>query len=575
MLKEIVCDKFISNGKPRGPIRFFPGLNAVTGNESGTNSVGKSTFLMILDFVFGGTDYLTKSKEVHKENNAGLHTICFTFVFDGKEYHFRRSTNPSESNMVFVCDDKYEDIPGEEMSLEKYNGFLREKYKLTGEGQSWRSSVSRFIRVDRRDTLDTEKPLRESRHDSDEKSITDLLRIYEKYHIVAEQIRKQNNADAEEKAFKDAQKYEYIPNISGITEYRKNQSRIETLEIELEDLAQKSSEGLLELSAIQAEQIRIIKNKLASFRRQRTMLRTQRDSILQSKNEKNRGFTSNYYELQHFFPNIEISKLAEVEEFHRNMAKVLDGEIRESVRNLEALIGICEGQIEELENEQTRISQIPNVSRAALEQYADIQNELMTLKAANEAYRKRNELHANAVELREQVGKTIVDEARPIAQDLNTRMDGMNEGLYNESIKPPVLLIESPNSYSFYTDDDRGTGSRSKGVILLDLAILNSSNLPLVVHDSVLFANISNEVIEKILELYVKQKDKQIFIAIDKATPKAKELLAGKTVLHLTRDGNELFGRPWNKKEENDEQVTSVDGEAEHHRGGIEDGGKE
>ena len=58
MLMEIRCDDFKENDNVRKPITFYKGLNVVLGNESGTNSVGKSTFLMILDFVFGGDDYI-------------------------------------------------------------------------------------------------------------------------------------------------------------------------------------------------------------------------------------------------------------------------------------------------------------------------------------------------------------------------------------------------------------------------------------------------------------------------------------------------------------------------------------
>ena len=71
MLKKIQCDEFKTfEGKIRPPIEFHNGLNAVIGNESGTNSVGKSTFLMILDFVFGGEDYIRKSREVHKKQTV-------------------------------------------------------------------------------------------------------------------------------------------------------------------------------------------------------------------------------------------------------------------------------------------------------------------------------------------------------------------------------------------------------------------------------------------------------------------------------------------------------------------------
>ena len=49
MLKRIRCDKFREK-----EIIFHPGLNAVIGDEIASNSIGKSTLLMIIDFVFGG-----------------------------------------------------------------------------------------------------------------------------------------------------------------------------------------------------------------------------------------------------------------------------------------------------------------------------------------------------------------------------------------------------------------------------------------------------------------------------------------------------------------------------------------
>ena len=104
MQREIRCDAFRNETGVREPIIFHPGLNAVIGNESGTNSVGKSTFLMIIDFVFGGEDYIKKSKEVHR--NVLPHTIFFKFVFgENEEHFFGRSTD--DPNVISVCDSEY------------------------------------------------------------------------------------------------------------------------------------------------------------------------------------------------------------------------------------------------------------------------------------------------------------------------------------------------------------------------------------------------------------------------------------------------------------------------------------
>ena len=85
MLKEIICDKF-----KQKRVEFHRGLNVVLGDDQGSNSIGKSTFLMIIDFVYGGKDYITKSEDI--QENVGIHTIKFCFVFDEKYYYFSRDT---------------------------------------------------------------------------------------------------------------------------------------------------------------------------------------------------------------------------------------------------------------------------------------------------------------------------------------------------------------------------------------------------------------------------------------------------------------------------------------------------
>ncbi|MCH4075371.1 MAG: hypothetical protein LKE87_11270, partial [Solobacterium sp.] len=43
---------FREKGKERPPIKFKPGLNVVLGKEDGANSIGKSSALLAIDFVF-------------------------------------------------------------------------------------------------------------------------------------------------------------------------------------------------------------------------------------------------------------------------------------------------------------------------------------------------------------------------------------------------------------------------------------------------------------------------------------------------------------------------------------------
>ena len=52
MLHEIYCEQFHQKR-----IVFNPGLSVVLGTNTGDNSIGKSTFLLIVDYVFGGSTY--------------------------------------------------------------------------------------------------------------------------------------------------------------------------------------------------------------------------------------------------------------------------------------------------------------------------------------------------------------------------------------------------------------------------------------------------------------------------------------------------------------------------------------
>ena len=90
MLKRIECDKFTQR-IPNQEIVFHSGLNAVVGPDDGANSIGKSTFLQIVDFCFGGNTYGKGESDVIK--NVGHHVIRFEFEFGGEVFRFARSTN--------------------------------------------------------------------------------------------------------------------------------------------------------------------------------------------------------------------------------------------------------------------------------------------------------------------------------------------------------------------------------------------------------------------------------------------------------------------------------------------------
>ena len=128
-------------------------------------------------------------------------------------------------------------------------------------------------------------------------------------------------------------------------------------------------------------------------------------------------------------------------------------------------------------------------------------------------------------------------------------MQEINDYIYSAQKKPPVINFEG-NQYTFFTTDDTGTGTSYKSMVVYDLSILELTQLPILIHDSVVLKQISDIAIEKILEKYL-IVDKQIFISFDKITSytsKSQEILKKNKVLALSAGGQELFGRSWNDK---------------------------
>lgn len=54
MLIEMWSPVFKEHGNVRPPITFKKGLNVILGSNDGAMSIGKSSALLAIDFVFGG-----------------------------------------------------------------------------------------------------------------------------------------------------------------------------------------------------------------------------------------------------------------------------------------------------------------------------------------------------------------------------------------------------------------------------------------------------------------------------------------------------------------------------------------
>ena len=534
MLVEVQCDKFIKHGEIRKPIQFHAGLNTVIGDDNGSNSVGKSTFLMILDFVFGGKDYVNKCLDV--QENVGEHTINFTFVFDGKPYHFSRSN--IDYKHVFRCNENYEPLSEDsKMTLDQYCAFLAEKYGTqVEEDLTWRGVVSRFIRVWKRDTLDEERPLRAAKDEKAEYAIKRYMQLYGKYASVEAQIKQAKAAEEERDAFKKSSDYKHIRAAKNKPEYEDNEKRIAALRTQEQELAEQSNKGLLDLDSFQARHLSELDDQLLKYRRERARVQTQLNAIRREMTEGKKSFKKTYSDLEKFFPGVDFQTIESIESFHQQLAKVLGDEFKETEKDLATAY-----------------------VKAILKEYAQITTELNNLIDANRNYDRMNELNDLVAEYAETRDRVIRDQLFAIETMLNQKMREISvQLLKDEQHMPPVLRMEKLNKYTFNTPNDGGTGAQYRGVITFDLANMELSPLPFIIHDMQMLLHIEKKVMAEIIKAYDAQKStgKQVFIAFDRLDTydtETKDTMNTNCVLELSPGGNELFGRAWNKETESEE----------------------
>jgi hypothetical protein len=544
MLIEISCDAFESYGKSRPPIVFRKGLNTILGDHAGSNSIGKSTFLLIVDFAFGGDDY-AKSDAVR---HVGTHTINFKYEFDGHLFYFSRETLTPER--VNVCDENY-NAQGEPLTIKQFREKLFELYRIGLTGISFRDILGRYFRVYGRDNLSERRPLLAAARESDEKAITALLRLFGKYGRFEELKSVEQESIARRNAFKEAQKYEFVP--FGITtkkQFSENESRIVALRNELDSLAEQTDKKLSADDLQQADVASELKGKLTYARRQRGRLKSQLRAMEANMGQGVLPTEEDISDLSRFFPQVDTKTIGQIEHFHVLMHNVLTDEFEDERQRLSALIESADKEIAALEAEQRKLGIPAKLPKTFLDRYTELSGRIRALEKQNEAYTKLLDLKDEVKSVAARLVEVQEQELRFLQSDINNKMAKLNDYIYDGTHKPPILDLKSVKSYVFETPDDTGTGTSYKSLVVFDLSVLELTPLPALAHDSLILKNIGDAPIERIMELYLRTQ-KQVFIALDKDdsyTERTSVILNETAVLQLSGDGNQLFGRSWNNK---------------------------
>lgn len=565
MLYEIECEKFAKkvNGQlvPRGRIQLREGLNTVLGDKDAQNSIGKSTFLLVVDFCFGGDDYINP-KICKAKEKLHSHTINFAFKFGNRIDYFCRSTKtPSE---IGICDSDYK--VQRTQTLKEFKDYLLEAYGITTPSISFREMVGRFLRIYGRENYAERYPLKYG-DVKPEASIETLEKMFNVFAFIEEYKSVYDDKSKRTKVRDDATKLGEMTNVARTKkEYNANEKEIERLKAELQKLMDREDAELSQEETDNLDKASEIRGQLTVLKRRRSRLVSQLNAVKANMSGGLVPVEEDLSELSEFFPDVDVQRLSQIEHFHDKMQRILSQEMGDEIAQLQILIDAVSTEMRRLQEEQRKLGVPVTVSKKFMDRVVELQRQIDILTAKNKAYDKTAKLKIEKKDAKTKLEDVRETQLQVVETSINQEMTRLNDYIYGGERYAPTIKFGNSRSgkptYDFWTEDDTGAGTNFKGLIIFDLALLRLTELPVIAHDSNIFKNIADLPIDKIMELY-NQSKKQIFIAFDKEDTfydVTRDIVHSTKIIELHENGGELFGWSWAKKAAREKQIATETG---------------
>lgn len=531
---------FHQGSAPRDPIILGPGLNIVQGADKATNSIGKSTVLAMINFAFGGQSW-PKSPVTTK---YGRHTIGFTFHFGDEDFHFLRIADPEEdaAKYVYPCDKTYT-APEPPLQIQTFRQFLRDKYEIHTPTMSLRDMVGPYVRLAGRDNLTPSRALQQSSSDSPTDAIIRLEKLTGFYSQVEGDHQGFQDSSKKLRAF-DRADHEGVFVVQPIkgTEAEAKRREIVQLQRKSEQILRDEDERLLKDDDMITGQNAELRAKIRALQNQQEGVRTQISFLTASHLESTAPSNADWHELAEIFPQINTDRLTQVATFHQRIRANLAAQTEDETLRLQAVDQALTSQIRDLSHQLIKERSSARLPRTLLDQYSQIQVQIRNVDLALRQHERRSELAAQAKQAKEALSQTQAGVLPEIQSLINTRLEELAHAL--EEANPPKLTFNNYDSYTFNVPGDDGTGTAYTAMVMLDQAILSITELPFLIHDTPVWANISKPRQSRIL-CYLANMPKQSFFALDATgalSAEAQKVVAAHTVISLDADEESLFG---------------------------------
>ncbi|WP_353663535.1 DUF2326 domain-containing protein [Cutibacterium avidum] len=535
-------------------------MNIVEGADQAQNSIGKSTLLQIIDFIYAGNDF-PNSDAVRLPQAVGHHAIHFTLRLTGTDHHFVRATDRPGFVTRYHDPDWQEMV--EDLTLAEYQQFLLDGYGLGDTGGRWRELVGRFSRVDERDMALLDRPLAAAARANDIDGAKALLRLFGAYEEIDKIQSRYDQVRKEVDALNAMAKGKYSSYIKFTTKKERDAAQKELLEARSEA---KQLRTHADLDLFEAE--RKARHEQAQRRGELRPLTQQLDAINSrlaivkaTLSGQTRITTRDLEEFYEFFPNANRESLETIEYYHHQLTGILEDQLREQQRHYQAQAAELKVAINNLQAQILALGESVQLDDEVYDQSAQLQARIDRLEEQIRTFDHNEELKKERKQLKHEIDEAIPQTLGHLTDAINAQMKTANDALYpQQHRKSPLFTFKAATkgvSYTFDHNGDTGSGAKAKNLIVFDLAVLHSTPLPFLIHDSAIIKPVAFAPVRELLTIYANSsmltsganEPKQVFFSFDATKAYgtgAEGAVTENHIIHLDEAAEALYGFTWN-----------------------------
>lgn len=176
---------------------------------------------------------------------------------------------------------------------------------------------------------------------------------------------------------------------------------------------------------------------------------------------------ANLSDLQEYFPQVNVRKPYEVERYHRKLTKMLYDQFSVEKELVRGEIAALQEQLQAVRCQIRELGFVGSVSN-----HYELKGRIDALKLQNKAYLMLLDLQDARKKADNTIKSVITNIPADIEHDVNAKMKEFNDSFYADARKAPRLHFNNYNIYASETQDDTGTGTNYKVMVLYDMAVL-------------------------------------------------------------------------------------------------------